>query len=215
MTQIWAQRERLQQTADMSVATPSAGPRLASRPSPAGPSRPVAARPVAARPTAPRPAPRPTPGSTSATSVKSAASTSGGRAPAPSVPPGGSNAIVPAGGGKDTSSSAGKVFARPSKEWVLPERAKPGRKVSVEEPDSVSSGYDSIVSGGLIGSVGCMREVLTQAETAISEPPLPTCPPRPTYRLHCHPRRAYPSIRKRRDPFECPITRSGQGVEGG
>ncbi|WWC88627.1 uncharacterized protein L201_003540 [Kwoniella dendrophila CBS 6074] len=38
--------------------------------------------------------------------------------------------------GKDTSSSAGKIFAKPSKEWVLPERAKPGRKVSVEEPDN-------------------------------------------------------------------------------
>ncbi|ORY25644.1 hypothetical protein BCR39DRAFT_543531 [Naematelia encephala] len=37
---------------------------------------------------------------------------------------------------KDTSSSAGKVFAKPSKEWVLPERAKPGRKVSCEEPDN-------------------------------------------------------------------------------
>lgn len=41
--------------------------------------------------------------------------------------------------GKDTSSSAGKVFARPSKEWVLPERAKPGRKLSVESPDNVST----------------------------------------------------------------------------
>lgn len=30
------------------------------------------------------------------------------------------------------------MFAKPSKEWVLPERAKPGRKVSVEEPDNVS-----------------------------------------------------------------------------
>ncbi|WWC70834.1 uncharacterized protein I206_104786 [Kwoniella pini CBS 10737] len=38
--------------------------------------------------------------------------------------------------GKDTSSSAGKIFAKPSKEWVLPERAKPGRKVSIEEPDN-------------------------------------------------------------------------------
>jgi len=38
---------------------------------------------------------------------------------------------------KDTSSSAGKVFAKPSKEWVLPERAKPGRKVCAEEPDNV------------------------------------------------------------------------------
>ena len=42
------------------------------------------------------------------------------------------------GPGKDTSSSAGKVFAKPSKEWVLPERAKPGRKVCAEEPDDVS-----------------------------------------------------------------------------
>lgn len=40
--------------------------------------------------------------------------------------------------GKDTSSSAGKIFVKPSKEWVLPERAKPGRKVSADEPDDVS-----------------------------------------------------------------------------
>jgi AP-1-like factor len=38
---------------------------------------------------------------------------------------------------KDTSSSSGTLFAKPSKEWVLPERAKPGRKISKEEPDSV------------------------------------------------------------------------------
>ena len=199
----------------MSVATPSAGPRLASRPTPAGPSRPVAARPVAARSTAPRPAPRPHPGSTSATSVKSAVSTSGGRVPAPSVPPVGAIASAPAGGGKDTSSSAGKVFAKPSKEWVLPERAKPGRKVSVEEPDSVSLDYDLIDPGGVVGSVGCMGEMLTQAETAIPEPPIPTRPPGPTYRLYRHPRRAYPAIRERRNPFQCPTTRSGEGVEGG
>jgi hypothetical protein len=43
--------------------------------------------------------------------------------------------------GKDTSSSAGKVFAKPSKEWVLPERVKPRRKVSAEEPDNVSDTY--------------------------------------------------------------------------
>ena len=39
---------------------------------------------------------------------------------------------------KDTSSSSGKVFAKPSKEWVVPERTKPGRKISAEEPDNVS-----------------------------------------------------------------------------
>ncbi|BEI88460.1 uncharacterized protein CcaverHIS019_0111780 [Cutaneotrichosporon cavernicola] len=38
--------------------------------------------------------------------------------------------------GKDTSSSSGKIFAKPSKEWVLPERAKPGRKASTQEPES-------------------------------------------------------------------------------
>ncbi|ORX37336.1 hypothetical protein BD324DRAFT_608628 [Kockovaella imperatae] len=37
---------------------------------------------------------------------------------------------------KDTSSSAGKVFAKPSKEWVIPERTKPGRKISEDEPDN-------------------------------------------------------------------------------
>lgn len=38
--------------------------------------------------------------------------------------------------GKDLSSSTGKIFAKPSKEWVLPERAKPGRKASTDEPDN-------------------------------------------------------------------------------
>lgn len=38
--------------------------------------------------------------------------------------------------GKDVSSSTGKIFAKPSKEWVLPERAKPGRKASTQEPES-------------------------------------------------------------------------------
>lgn len=38
--------------------------------------------------------------------------------------------------GKDLSSSTGKIFARPSKEWVLPERAKPGRKAATDEPDN-------------------------------------------------------------------------------
>ncbi|KAK4685499.1 AP-1-like transcription factor, partial [Tremellales sp. Uapishka_1] len=44
--------------------------------------------------------------------------------------------VLLAAHGKDTSSSSGKVFAKPSKDWVLPERAKPGRKVSSEEPDN-------------------------------------------------------------------------------
>lgn len=38
--------------------------------------------------------------------------------------------------GKDTSSSSGKIFAKPSKEWVLPERAKPGRKAATDEPEN-------------------------------------------------------------------------------
>lgn len=38
--------------------------------------------------------------------------------------------------GKDLSSSTGKIFAKPSKEWVLPERAKPGRKAATDEPDN-------------------------------------------------------------------------------
>jgi len=38
--------------------------------------------------------------------------------------------------GKDTSSSTGRIFAKPSKEWVLPERAKPGRKAATDEPEN-------------------------------------------------------------------------------
>lgn len=44
--------------------------------------------------------------------------------------------IAPPLPGKDLSSSTGKIFAKPSKEWVLPERAKPGRKAATDEPDN-------------------------------------------------------------------------------
>ncbi|WVQ96442.1 hypothetical protein IAU59_003547 [Kwoniella sp. CBS 9459] len=77
-----------------------------------------------------------------ASRASSTASTSNATSPASgsastSASASGSAAVAPlAVAGKDTSSSAGKIFAKPSKEWVLPERAKPGRKVSVEEPDN-------------------------------------------------------------------------------
>ncbi|WVW84764.1 hypothetical protein I302_106799 [Kwoniella bestiolae CBS 10118] len=77
-------------------------------------------------PSAPSPSTRPAmPSRTSSTASTPTASSSAAAAVAPLMVP-----------GKDTSSSAGKIFAKPSKEWVLPERAKPGRKVSVEEPDN-------------------------------------------------------------------------------
>ncbi|RXK36797.1 hypothetical protein M231_05958 [Tremella mesenterica] len=50
-------------------------------------------------------------------------------------PPAKTNSITSQVTTKDTSSSNGTVYAKPSKEWVLPERAKPGRKVSSVEPD--------------------------------------------------------------------------------
>ncbi|WVF68922.1 hypothetical protein IAT40_003696 [Kwoniella sp. CBS 6097] len=71
-----------------------------------------------------------TPNATSPASGSASASASA------STPASGSAVAPIAVAGKDTSSSAGKIFAKPSKEWVLPERAKPGRKVSVEEPDN-------------------------------------------------------------------------------
>ena len=37
---------------------------------------------------------------------------------------------------KENSSSAGVLFARPTKEWVVPQRAKPGRK-STKQPARV------------------------------------------------------------------------------
>ncbi|EIW73488.1 hypothetical protein TREMEDRAFT_59662 [Tremella mesenterica DSM 1558] len=43
-------------------------------------------------------------------------------------PPAKTNSITSQVTTKDTSSSNGTVYAKPSKEWVLPERAKPGRK---------------------------------------------------------------------------------------
>lgn len=64
-------------------------------------------------------------------SVASVASSTSSRA-GPSMAP----KLAPPPQGKDLSSSTGRVFAKPSKEWVLPERAKPGRKASTEEPDN-------------------------------------------------------------------------------
>ncbi|WVQ73242.1 hypothetical protein IAR50_002808 [Cryptococcus sp. DSM 104548] len=137
----------------MSVAVPApsstimskpAVPRLQSRPSissatPAQPARAMAPKPASRPPlnasasgsssakvavksssaAVPAPAPRPAPASRANSSASGSAPI--GVSPAP---------------GKDTSSSAGKIFAKPSKEWVLPERAKPGRKVSIDEPDN-------------------------------------------------------------------------------
>ncbi|GMK57511.1 hypothetical protein CspeluHIS016_0403450 [Cutaneotrichosporon spelunceum] len=75
--------------------------------------------------------------SPSASTSASSPALSTGANPGPSRRPG---IPAPVGAfampGKDTSSSAGKIFAKPSKEWVLPERAKPGRKASTQEPES-------------------------------------------------------------------------------
>ncbi|GFZ45101.1 hypothetical protein JCM24511_02827 [Saitozyma sp. JCM 24511] len=81
-------------------------------------SKPLATKPPAKTSPPARAPPLPSSSSSSSTPAMTAATALG------SVP------------GKDTSSSAGKVFAKPSKEWVLPERAKPGRKVSADEPDN-------------------------------------------------------------------------------
>ncbi|OCF45955.1 hypothetical protein I317_00043 [Kwoniella heveanensis CBS 569] len=82
----------------------------------------------------PSPVTRPAPASRASSST---ASTPNATSPSSGSASASSTAIAPlAVAGKDTSSSAGKIFAKPSKEWVLPERAKPGRKVSVEEPDN-------------------------------------------------------------------------------
>nr|XP_031864266.1 uncharacterized protein CI109_000179 [Kwoniella shandongensis]KAA5531338.1 hypothetical protein CI109_000179 [Kwoniella shandongensis] len=128
-------------------------PRIQSRPSTSTqPSRPMAPRPSS---TASTPIPRPAVSATPSTSASGkiaiprtapAASASASTARPPPVSrtssssastattsAGAAASVVP---GKDTSSSAGKIFAKPSKEWVLPERAKPGRKVSAEEPDN-------------------------------------------------------------------------------
>lgn len=100
-------------------ASSSSAQTLASRPvpqvkaRPPQPAPPIVRRPSSTASSTPRAAPTPLP-----TASASSSSTPSGN--------------------KDTSSSSGKVFAKPSKEWVLPERAKPGRKVSVEEPDNVS-----------------------------------------------------------------------------
>ncbi|KAL1413069.1 hypothetical protein Q8F55_000818 [Vanrija albida] len=105
-------------------------PRVQARPAAPKPPAPLSAKPAsssssaATSPTASMPPPaRPRSGSVaSATSSRAGPST----APKLAVPP----------QGKDLSSSTGRVFAKPSKEWVLPERAKPGRKASTEEPDN-------------------------------------------------------------------------------
>ena len=59
----------------------------------------------------------------------------------------------PLGAIKDTSSSSGKVFAKPTKEWVVPERTKPGRKISAEEPDNVSVPLSQVLAKHFICSI--------------------------------------------------------------
>ncbi|KAL7420777.1 hypothetical protein Q5752_004729 [Cryptotrichosporon argae] len=71
-----------------------------------------------------RPVRRPRPSSSTMSAV-----TTPSVSTAPTLP-------TPTAVGKDTSSSSGTVFAKPSKEWVLPERAKPGRKAATDEPDN-------------------------------------------------------------------------------
>jgi hypothetical protein len=78
----------------------------------------------------PKPAPAPAP----APAAASPASTSPIAGPGHAT--GSSNTAGAPSGGKDLSSSTGRIFAKPSKEWVLPERAKPGRKAATDEPDN-------------------------------------------------------------------------------
>ncbi|WVQ83210.1 hypothetical protein IAT38_005349 [Cryptococcus sp. DSM 104549] len=127
----------------------SSAPRIQSRPSTSSSSAGAGA---SSRPMAPRPPARPVLNATPSgsaprvaarpalpSSVSASASTSARPSPAPranSSASASTSAAGPALSSKDTSSSAGKIFAKPSKEWVLPERAKPGRKVSVDEPDN-------------------------------------------------------------------------------
>ncbi|ODO10144.1 hypothetical protein I350_02372 [Cryptococcus amylolentus CBS 6273] len=128
----------------VAVSTPTptimskpAAPRLQSRPSissatSANPSRPMAPKPPSRPPLNPN-------ASASSSSSRVAVKSSSAAVPAPAPRPApasransSASGSVPIGvspaPGKDTSSSAGKIFAKPSKEWVLPERAKPGRK---------------------------------------------------------------------------------------
>ena len=125
----------------------SSNPALAARPSAGLKAKPVAAPPPIVR--------RPS----------SAASSTSRSTPAALPQPA-------AGSSKDTSSSSGKVFAKPSKEWVLPERAKPGRKVSVEEPDNVSR-LPTIISTPWL-----------MTETPVSKPSLAAGSPGTAQRLH-------------------------------
>jgi len=83
-----------------------------------------------------------------------ASNTSSKAIPTPAIP-----AKLLSIGEKDTSSSSGTVFAKPTKEWVIPERAKPGRKVAAEDPDNVSTiQHVSFVRGFLlIGRNGKLR----------------------------------------------------------
>ncbi|WVR06431.1 hypothetical protein IAU60_003462 [Kwoniella sp. DSM 27419] len=140
-----------------SMMSKPSGPRIQSRPSTSG-SVPVQARPMAPRPGADSSS-RPQLLSRSSTATSSSGlsmtisrpsttatstrppvvSRPSSSAPTPTATasnPTASFGTASVAGSKDTSSSAGKIFAKPSKEWVLPERAKPGRKVSVEEPDN-------------------------------------------------------------------------------
>ena len=124
-----------------------------------------------------------------------------------------SNGSLPPGTVKDTSSSSGKVFAKPSKDWVLPERPKPGRKVVADEPDDVRPPYlhrppPQTAREG--------REVvLTLTETAISKPDLAESPSGPTIGLRPNPRREGTAIRVERYPVQCQVTRSRSSFESG
>ncbi|EJT49125.1 hypothetical protein A1Q1_01774 [Trichosporon asahii var. asahii CBS 2479] len=77
----------------------------------------------------PRPLAMPTP-------KPAPASSSSSSAPKQAIPRVAAPRIAAPLPGKDLSSSTGKIFAKPSKEWVLPERAKPGRKAATDEPDN-------------------------------------------------------------------------------
>jgi hypothetical protein len=51
---------------------------------------------------------------------------------------------------KENSSSSGTLFARPTKEWVVPQRAKPGRKSTKQnvKTDAIVGNAAMVVKGG-------------------------------------------------------------------
>lgn len=60
---------------------------------------------------------------------------------------------------KENSSSSGTLFARPTKEWVVPQRAKPGRKSTKQNAKvgDIAGNATIVVKGGDGDSVSEVR----------------------------------------------------------